>query len=175
MDEEVTATPQATTLAGPVGLGGWLILPAIGMFINLYIFGKSTLGIAALALPGVLDKLAAAGVNVHDPAWARLIGLEAISFPILFLFDITLLILFFTRSYWFPRAMIGFLILVLIVVSLDTFFAQWVTLPDSEDSGGTAMKLARPVIVCAIWIPYFLTSVQVKNTFVRHRAAPAAG
>jgi hypothetical protein len=37
------------------------------------------------------------------------------------------------------------------------------------------MKLARPVIVCAIWIPYFLTSVQVKNTFVRHRAAPAAG
>ncbi|HEY3858593.1 MAG TPA: DUF2569 family protein, partial [Gammaproteobacteria bacterium] len=70
--------------------------------------------------------------------------------------------------------MIGFLIAQLIVGALETFFAHWVALPDSGDANGTIIRLGRPVLVCAIWIPYFLTSVRVKNTFIRHRPAPTA-
>jgi hypothetical protein len=171
---EDTATPQTPTVAEPVGLGGWLILPAIGMFINLFIFGKTLLGLSALANPGVADKLAAAGIDIHDPTWVRLFTFEAIGYPMLFLLVVASLILFFMKSYWFPRLIIVFMVSNLIVTSGDVFLASGVTIPGS-DPNDPAVHIVKAIGVCLVWIPYFLKSVRVKNTFVRHRPVPAAG
>ncbi|HEX2669101.1 MAG TPA: DUF2569 domain-containing protein [Gammaproteobacteria bacterium] len=174
----MTETSPDTAASAPKkleGLGGWLILPAIGMFWNMLALSYGLLSAVALKFsPDMAEAMAGRGIDINDPAWLRLLNFELFTSVLLLCLVIALLVLFFLKSWWFPRAFIAFLVASVVVKAGDVMLAHGVaTLDLSQTEGSSFTELMRPVLASVIWIPYFLVSERVKNTFVRHRPATA--
>jgi len=84
---------------------------------------------------------------------------------------IMLLIILFLKKRFFPKLMVSFLILHLIVAIMAYFGMKYFYLRDApifEKPFYFARCVAvSAVIGCCIWIPYFFISERVKRTFVR--------
>jgi len=152
----------------PKGLGGWLILPAIGLFylpVRLLIsLNKDFLPIFA---KGYWEILTTPGSEAYHHLWAPLIIFEISSNILFILFDVFLIFLFFTKSYRFPLLYIIFLVSNLLFVVGDFFFADFSPIIAAESDPDSLMEVARTIVAAMIWIPYFLVSKRVKNTFVK--------
>jgi len=163
------AVPQrsAAIADGPQGLGGWLILPAIGLFLApvlwLYFLFADYI---PLLQDGGWEVFTTPGYVVYHPLWGALLVVELAGTILLSAFDLFLLVLFFRRSPAFPRLYIAFLLAYLAWTALETILA--VQIPAIVELGGYAdliRDVVQVAIVCTIWIPYFLRSRRVKNTF----------
>jgi hypothetical protein len=168
-ETKTSLTPQENQ---PQGIGGWLILPVIGLFITPVWVAITTINEIIPSLqPEVWDILTTPGTQLYHPLWAVMIIFELVGNSILFVGSLVLIVLLFGKKKIFPRLIIAFYILNLVVLGIDylaivTFISD--ILPtEGEKLGLEAMKeLAKAIIGAAIWIPYFLVSVRVKNTFV---------
>jgi hypothetical protein len=78
-----------------------------------------------------------------------------------------LLVLFFARSWLFPKAFIAFWALNLLLQFLDLMQVHGVETLDVDAYHGSFTALIMPVIYCVGWGSYVLTSVRVRNTFTR--------
>ncbi|HEY1310480.1 MAG TPA: DUF2569 domain-containing protein [Pseudolabrys sp.] len=158
---EAAAVPQPESI--PVGIKGWLILPAIGTILSpIY------LSIAVFKMVPSLEKIWAAKDSLSTSllAFVAVETIVNITFIVGWLVAILLLTL---RSWYYPRAyiilmcgMVGFLLLDMIV-SAGGFNHQ----PEQDD----LVSLGRTIVVAAIWVPYMFLSKRVKNTFVWRPAA----
>lgn len=150
-------TTEGVPDKGPVGLGGWLILPILGLFATIVMTARGTLEI----LP-VIEQVQAA---TDMPAGLlEFLWIEVAANLLLILIVVWTMILLFRKSRLFPNAYIFFLIFAAVVVIGDTLVAHYMF--DVELDNVMIRDAARSVIVCMIWIPYMLVSVRVKNTFV---------
>lgn len=147
----------------PHGIGGWLVLVAIGQVV------------------GPLRLVAEVARYVHSingDAWKR--------FPVAFNGELTMnlamivlsvstTILFFTRSRRFPRF---FVVQMACIPLLPIFDMLWIALIFSVSLNRSpfvflkidfqsGLQVATQVIAAAIWIPYVLRSRRVANTFVK--------
>jgi len=143
-------------------------LPAIGLF---YLPVRLLISLNKDFLPifskGYWEILTTPGSEAYHHLWAPLIIFE-ISGNILFiLFDVFLIFLFFTKSYRFPLLYIIFLVSNLLFVVGDFFFADFIPIIAAESDPESLMEVARTIVAAMIWIPYFLVSKRVKNTFVK--------
>jgi hypothetical protein len=128
------------------GIGGWLILPAIGLVLTPIVNLGVIFGIDIPAL--------------NTGRYQNLISLEIIMNLVIGAAAVCLCILFFKKKAILPRCMVYYLVGNFILNLLDYFLAQGENLsPDPSDLG-------RSIIAAAIWIPYFLSSRRVKATFV---------
>lgn len=128
------------------GIGGWLILPAIGLVLT------------PLVNLGVIFALDIPALNVGR--YQNLISFEIIMNLVIGAAAVCLCILFFKKKAILPRCMVYYLVGNFLLNLLDYFLAQGEGLsPDPSDLG-------RSIIAAAIWIPYFLNSRRVKATFV---------
>jgi hypothetical protein len=134
------------------GIGGWLILPAIGLVLGPII--------------GVIGLFASLGMY-NDVARAGYGGVYALELIVLFallVFTIYAAIKFFGKMKDAPKIMI-----ILYSISI---FASLVLLDvelsagDEEFAVETRKQLVRDIVTAAIWIPYFNVSKRVKATFV---------
>ena len=148
-------TGEGTTSAvdpARVGIGGWLILPAIG-FVLGPIIGVVVL-IAAFAM---FSDVEAAGYG----------GIYALEFVV----HVGLLafLIYAATRFFGKRSDAPSVIIALLIVSLG---ASVVLLVIELGAGAevfaieTGKQLVREVIGAAIWIPYFRVSKRVKATFV---------
>lgn len=149
---------------GPEGIGGWLILPMIGLI------GTPIRAIFQLSqMASVWDNL-----QYLTAAQTAFIFIEAIgNVFIIIAFPIFLLVLFFNRKQSFPRfyviwaiAEVAFTIADLIAAKIlfgDVFEASGTELMDSD----TWQDLLRGLVLVAIWVPYMLNSRRVRNTFIQ--------
>ncbi|HEY3858684.1 MAG TPA: DUF2569 domain-containing protein [Gammaproteobacteria bacterium] len=163
MSEDTVAAQDAAP-TGAVGLGGWLILPAINMVWDLLqllwgLYALALLKSGALTLPQ--------GLDAEDPAWGRLLNYEANTSILLVCLLIALLVLFFSRSWIFPKAFIAFLALGVFIRLFDLLQIHGVDTLDAGAYHGSFAGLMLPVISCVVWSSYFLQSVRVRNTFTR--------
>lgn len=135
-----------------VGIGGWLVLPAIGFVVG--------------PIVGVVGLIAALGLfsDVEAAGYGGIYTLELVVQVGLLAFLIYAATRFFGKKSNAPSVIITFLI-----VSLGTS----VLLLIIELGAGaevfaieTGKQLVREVIGAAIWIPYFRVSKRVKATFV---------
>jgi H+/Cl- antiporter ClcA len=150
------------------GLGGWLILPAIGLIImplRLMLLIKSDF--LPLFQNGSWEVLTTPGTEAYHPLWAPLILFELIGNSIFILFDIFLIFLFFSKSYRFPSLYIIFLATNLIFIVGDLFLCNLIPALASESNSEAIREVTRSIVGALIWIPYFLVSKRVKNTFVK--------
>ena len=170
---ERTPVKDAPAVAnGPRGIGGWLLLVAVGQVV------------------GPLRMLVGLGQTLADPdtrqafdriPWAAY-GEFALNLA-LTLLAIATAILFFRKSRYFPRFFICELVAAFVVPALALV---WVALMLSARLGQPVgeflalepqeiAQLVLTVITALIWIPYTLKSKRVRNTFgddPRQGAAP---
>ncbi|HWG21313.1 MAG TPA: DUF2569 domain-containing protein [Terracidiphilus sp.] len=144
------------------GIGGWLILVALGLVISPFYILASSL---STFLPLFDNPQVQAWLQTH-PGMQALMFFEIVTNLIFVIFLIALNYLFFTKRRSFPNYFIFYLGLHFIVLLSDTAIAHAI-LPSVPLSSRATMGLARSVIGVALWIPYFLVSKRVKATFVR--------
>ena len=135
---------------GPAGIGGWLLLP-----------GLTLLSVAFAASSSIFD-LEIASVSLEIMAGNVLLAIGSV----------VLLVLFFQRSRHLPGLMVVFYVVLIGVTALEYLAVDrqlfGITAEIAEQEGHQVEEGIRMAIASAIlWIPYFLVSRRVKNTFVR--------
>lgn len=154
----------------PSGIGGWLLLPLFGLITSPIRVSVTFVTDLVPALePEAWSRLTAPGSEVYDPMWAPLLIFEIVANIVLITFPIVLLWLFFRKSYRLPGLFIAWLLLHVGVQTVDLALASQVSAASGAISAGFK-ELARAIIGAAIWIPYFLKSVRVRNTFTKGRS-----
>ncbi len=164
--EEYNPIAQANSSYKENSLGGWLIIPLIGLILTPFML------IFQIAQNGYFDS----GIwsvfheNGYENATALTIsvGLELIYNLALLIFTILLLILFFKKRTSLPKLIIIFYALNVFVpiaellLVLPLFPKEMATLGSDRE---TYSQIGRSIIGAAIWIPYFMISERVKDTF----------
>jgi len=151
----IDAAPLFTTGTDLEGIGGWLILVAVGLGIG-----------PLVSLSGVIrDLLMLYGEKYQNvlaarPGLAGLILYEAATNSIFLVALATLNYLFYQKKKSFPALMITFLASQLAFVLIDHLAAR--ALQPSTSLAG----VLRSLVGAVIWIPYYLRSERVKATFV---------
>jgi hypothetical protein len=149
-----TETVHATRVAppAPAGIGGWLLLPAIGFFVGAL---GTVIGLIR-AIPGFPDVKAA--------GYGGIFALDLTLDAGLFVFLIYAAKRFFDKKTDAPAVIIRLFVAriganaLLLVVAVVTGAPVFMIL---------AMKqLAREALGAAVWIPYFRLSTRVKATFI---------
>lgn len=157
----------ASRNAGPKGLGGWLVLVAIGIIATPI---KLTLLLLNTFLPmfkdGTMQALTTPGSEHYHPLWIVIVGYEALGNGLFIMAFIGLAVLFFSRSRRFPRLYIVALLANLAFLLGDEVIGSQI--PAVVASGNTESigEIAKSLVACCLWVPYMLVSKRVKNTFV---------
>lgn len=164
MTEEVKEDDNA----GPVGLGGWLILVGIGLLVTPFQLGAM---IYMTFMPffedGTWALLTTPGSDAYHPLLAYLIAFEMavnIAFAIASLAVLGFLI---AQSRRFPNLFIGLVLANLIFIVLDAWLGSLIITDEPMMDPETTRTLIRSAVFAAIWIPYMRVSRRVRNTFVK--------
>lgn len=112
------------------GLGGWLILPALGLIITPFRMGFQFYRdmLPALA-PETWNTLTNPNSAAYHPLWGPLIGFEVIANLVLFFYTLWLLWLFFHKSKHVPRLFVIWLALLAAVQIVDLLLANQIPSP----------------------------------------------
>jgi hypothetical protein len=152
---------------GPKGLGGWLILPMLGLVLSPLRMGiQFFTDLAPVFNAETWRQLNDASLPGHQPMLPTLIVIEMIVNVAMFAFTLALVWFFFRKSRQTPRLYIIWLVLLVVIQVVDTALVSSLGLPVDKDS---MRDLIRSVITAGVWIPYFLVSKRVKNTFIEPR------
>jgi uncharacterized membrane-anchored protein len=135
-----------------VGIGGWLVLPAIGLILSPII------GVVGLIVSiGLYPEVEAAG-------YGKIFALELAVAAAFLIFTIYAAIRFFGKKRNAPTVIIAMIVASLVA---DVLLLMIELSMDAQDfAAESAKELARSIFRAAIWIPYFKVSKRVKATFV---------
>jgi hypothetical protein len=152
---------------GPRGIGGWLVLPLLGLIVTpIRIAIQTVRDLAPAFSPATWEALTTPGGPAYDPMWAPVIVFEAVASFTLVAFTLILLWLFFRKSRRVPLLMILWLLTTIGLQVADLALAAQIPVIASQPDPQSLGELARSAVGALIWIPYFLVSKRVKNTFV---------
>ncbi|WP_448954379.1 DUF2569 domain-containing protein [Labrys neptuniae] len=165
--DTVPATTQVQD--GPRGIGGWLILPIIGLVGTIAMTGFNLYS-ALAQWDGI--KAIIAGSNEMASSLRLPVGVSFIGGIALIGMAALCLYRLFTRAPSVPRLMTIFYI-ALITVSFTEMLADYrvSALTNSDPDPNNVKDLVRACVAAAIWIPYFHRSRRVANTFRSREAA----
>jgi hypothetical protein len=147
---------------GQTGLGGWLVLPMIALCVSPVRYVVAT-GSGLQMVFGIEDPSNLSGLWY----FAILIGFTAQGFFLSVL--IGLAVLFFARRWILPKAYVVMLLMMTAYSLLDLGLCLALDRQYPEDPlVPEASRVAvQTVIAAMIWIPYFMKSRRVRNTFTR--------
>ncbi|MNY22060.1 hypothetical protein D3C86_1556470 [compost metagenome] len=139
-------------------IGGWLILVAIGLCISpLLIFATLTTG-------GFFSEALWANLFNLKPVVSVMVILEyAINIGFI-VFSVLLIIMFFKRRNTVPKLMVIFYSVYAVWFTSDMLLASWVN--NTPVSYQVGKEIFLVILRVAIFIPYFILSSRVKQTFV---------
>lgn len=152
----------------PSGIGGWLILVVLGLVVSPI---RILLELGTVHWPMIRDGtwavLTTPGSEHYHPLWGPLLVFElAGQFGVLLLGAATLWNLV-RKSRHTPTLAIVWLGSAT-AITLSIFLALPLIPAGAARDDPEALKgVLKSLVSAAIWIPYFLKSVRVKNTFVR--------
>jgi hypothetical protein len=155
------------------GIGGWLALPLIGLFLLLL---QETRSLIVDVLPALEAETWAGLTTPGSPAytswWAPYIVISTIECVGFIAWGAILIVLFFMRKRQVPLLMALLYFTASAAALFELLSTQHLAsqLPGLDDGSlvsGAVSGLIRSLIASAIWIPYFFRSVRVHNTFVR--------
>lgn len=157
---------------GPKGLGGWLLLQVLGLFVSIFVAFRLFMdGSLVLFEPELWVAYTTPGTVFHESLWVPIIVIGALVQLAMVIFSVAALVAIFTKKRFVPKMMIGIYLLGLVLVGVDSllaaFFVPQIDPALAEQVQPESLKkLIGVTISAAIWIPYFLKSKRVKNTFV---------
>jgi hypothetical protein len=143
-----------------IPIGGWLILILIGLFIT-------PLNIIDVISKANFFSLHTWNLYAHkagEPIFRSLLTWEVFGNTIVLCYSIFCLVLLLNKRDILPKAIIGYFMFCLVFTLVDYILA--INLKNDAMSEMALMPLLRSLVVGAIWIPYFIRSVRVHQTFV---------
>lgn len=147
----------------PQRIGGWLMLPFIGLFLNIVIISIT------LFTNNFFNKTfwilrTEQGSDTYIEGFSALLIFE-LAINIFFICFSTFLIISFIKHFkYVPKFMIIFYVSYFVLVVTDHVLAS--ILIDPSNLYYLSKDIIRSMISCIIWIPYFMMSERVKDTFV---------
>lgn len=160
--------PRPAGHDGGEGLGGWLVLVAIGLFTRPFklVYDMSQIHRGYFSQE-TWRLVTTPGSEHYSEHYAWLIPIELMINLSLICWSVLLIVLFFRRSHLFPRTIQAFLGASILV----PIFALWedglMADAGSQTRPENYKLLLQTVVGAAIWIPYFQISRRVKRTFIR--------
>lgn len=151
-------------------IGGWLILPAIGLVLTplvvlVQILGENPMNQNTWSALYQLNSDASIALPV-------LYGAEQLYNYLFLIFSILLIVLFFKKRTSLPKLMIIFYAVSVVIPILDHILMEVLApnLLSEADARASYAEMSKNFVRSAIWIPYFLLSDRVKHTFVKKRS-----
>lgn len=149
------------------GIGGWLILVAIGIVITpIRIIILVMTIYPEIFSTGTWEALTTQGSEVYSPLWAPILIGEILINSGLLLVWLYMAYLFFSKKKTFPKLYIGIAVFSLIFILADAFAVKLVLPSEPVFDPDSVKELMRSLIMVVIWVPYMLVSKRVKATFV---------
>jgi len=171
--------------AGPTGIGGLLLLPVIGLFATICRNGWTIYhDLLPFRDSEAWAVLTSPGSEVYNPLWQPLLLFEFFATVVMVVAPLALLVAIFLKRQSAPRFAVAFYVFCCLAVAVDSgavllFLADWLRAAGlgeaaADLSTSALYGLYQAGILAFVWIPYFLFSRRVKNTFTRPvRAARA--
>ncbi|NQV00094.1 MAG: DUF2569 domain-containing protein [Parcubacteria group bacterium] len=156
------------------GLGGWLILVVIGLFITVFLEAYNTYDSIILFMDGTIKVLINPISELYIPGYFSVLKFEFIVGILFLVFAVYLVFLFFKKSKKFPKYYIFFLIVLVIYTIIDYVILSSLTISSNEIKqifnevlSEQETEIGRIVIVAIIWVLYITKSKRVKATFIK--------
>ena len=160
-------TQESAAAEGPTGLGGWLVLVAIGLVIAslrlLLLLSQTHLSIF---LNGTWETITTPGNEAYHPLWAPILIFEIVGNAAMAIACVALLFLFFQKSRRFPPFYIALALIGIGFVVLDAWLGSIVNPDEPMLDSDTGRELGRSIGTALVWVPYMLGSKRVRNTFL---------
>jgi hypothetical protein len=157
-------TRSLVGVAGPIGIGGWLIIPILG-FIGVIILTAINLSALVTEFEGIkfilTDTTGATNGMLLPVILSTVFGIAVMASASICLYKI-----FVSKSELRTIAVIHYVLLAsagLIELWGDGVISA--VLPDTAPDPSVTKDAVRGVLAAFIWIPYFLNSKRIKNTF----------
>jgi Protein of unknown function (DUF2569) len=151
----------------PQRIGGWLILPAIGIVVTPFIYATALIKSSNAFATDTWSALTTYGNPHYHPMWAPCLLMELTAHLGFLVFSVLMAIVFFQRRRIAPKLFIALMIITLIYRLIDHAVASQLPVVSADSTVYT--DIVRLSIASLIWISYFLTSARVKSTFVMER------
>ncbi|WP_369309546.1 DUF2569 family protein [Providencia rettgeri] len=163
--EQVAAqvVPQPMAEKVPEGLGGWLMWPIIGLFYMLY--KMVTMMIQEISQVETVWPLATnVASDFYVPGFSTAYYLLQTSYGVL----IALLLWTFIAAIKRKKRTKWWFIITMLSYTLMVFVARFVFpyVFGMEINYSNIITVINGSFYCVLWIPYFLVSSRVKNTFI---------
>ena len=150
----------------PKGIGGWLILPSIGLLISPFVLIVQIMGLMrSVFAPGVWAALTSPESPAYHPLWAPALIFEMSWNVGYLLFFLWVGWKFFAKKREAPKLFIIALAVVPVSQTVDLGLTMLIPAA-ATDLKGSYFDLAKSTVQAVIWISYFRLSERVQNTFV---------
>jgi hypothetical protein len=144
------------------GVGGWLILVAIGTVVT-----PIRIAIGLVPLYTTIDY-----ATLHPNLFAFILAEIALN-AVFILWSLTNLLLLLSKHRWFPRSFAAAIAFSVIFITLDAVASKFIMdsieqpMPwDKVFDPETLREAVRSVVAAAIWIPYSFVSRRVNVTYL---------
>jgi len=168
METNVQETKMEYQPLGISGLGGWLVLVQIGLYGTLLL---AVVQLFVYAIPSYAadtwTTLTSKDSELYHVLWGPLIAFETVYNIVLIAFCLYILFQFYTKKRMLPRLMIILYAGSLLFGVIDYVLMLQIPVARELDDGSLMRDMVRSALTCLIWIPYFMRSERVQNTFVR--------
>ncbi len=163
---------QVTSEKNLKGLGGWLVLVILGLFVSVLFQAYGAYESVTMFTDGTVEFLSDPSSEVYIPGYGGLIKFEFIAGIIFLVAGIYLIYLFFKKSEKFPRYYVPFLVVSVIYAILDYALLSSVSVSGevqqviNDTLSEQGSEIGRAVIGALIWGAYMKRSKRVKATFI---------
>lgn len=159
MEQKILPETHANPV-GPVGIGGWLILPILGLVGSIGLTIKNLSEISWVDINLIFTSDIPEVLDYRLP-----LILSFLSAAFVIFFASIALVQIFRRSRHVPTIMTIFYTGLIIVTLVEMAGAHMTASMSGEPPISMAKELARAIIIALVWVPYFHRSKRVKNTF----------
>lgn len=160
---------MSKTSSSPSGIGGWLILPLIGLAMSLIL---TSVNIWAFLKELSFDSWLT--ILRNYPLFGLYLSFSLLSGLVAIALNVRLFHLVFTYDARTPRWFIFYLAYIATVNLIEYAGLAYSArlFDDPSFLEGEPRATLQSLMAAAIWIPYFRQSLRVKNTFPRGGTAP---
>ncbi|MCP4162675.1 MAG: DUF2569 domain-containing protein [Deltaproteobacteria bacterium] len=146
-------------------ISGLLILPLIGLFISpvytIYFVIKDILPVFE---PNIWNRLTSVDSELYNIFWTPTIYFELVGNLLIATFTILIIVKYLKKRKNTPRFMIILYTANFLFILFDYIICNFLL---ELEQVNLNMDIIRSLLICFIWIPYFILSKKVKSTFIK--------